>query len=370
MASISKRGKVWQYTVSQMVDGKYKPIRKSGFSTKKEAQVAAAEVESNLAKGIQPIRKSVAFAEYFRDWIHLYKKNKHIDTFKRYLNSLETVERYFADEPIQRINKTKYQLFLNDYADTHAKETTRKLNTHIRACVQDAVDEGIIQVDFTRKPELSGKRATRRPEEKHLHLKESQKLLNALYERLDRKRLFYYLILLALTSGMRFGELVGLTRSDFDFKTGKIRINKTWDYKNGTGFGLTKGGGISDRVIDMDMEVMKVFKDLFEHTPAHIKGLVFHSSAGRYGTLTNEGANKTLRLLLDELSLPRISFHDLRHTHTSILLYSGITVLYVSERLGHSNPQITTETYSHIINELREKDAERSKHVFSSMRIS
>ncbi|KGR84033.1 Arm DNA-binding domain-containing protein [Lysinibacillus boronitolerans] len=50
MASITKRGKTWQYCVSRMVEGKYKPIRKGGFSTKKEATIAAAAIKANIGK--------------------------------------------------------------------------------------------------------------------------------------------------------------------------------------------------------------------------------------------------------------------------------------------------------------------------------
>ncbi len=64
MASFLKDGKTWQYSVSRMVDGKYKPIRKGGFRTKKEVQVAA-EVELKLKKGINPVLRRDLFDEYF-----------------------------------------------------------------------------------------------------------------------------------------------------------------------------------------------------------------------------------------------------------------------------------------------------------------
>ena len=63
MASFNKRGKTWQYQVSRMVNGKQKPIRKGGFRTKKEAEVAAMEVESSLRKGIAPSLKPQPFNE-------------------------------------------------------------------------------------------------------------------------------------------------------------------------------------------------------------------------------------------------------------------------------------------------------------------
>jgi hypothetical protein len=75
MASIQKRGKTYQFTVSHMVNGVSKLIRKGGFKTKKEAQIAAAEIEANLAKGILPHLKQMPFDEYFEKWMTLYKPN-------------------------------------------------------------------------------------------------------------------------------------------------------------------------------------------------------------------------------------------------------------------------------------------------------
>lgn len=88
---------------------------------------------------------------------------------------------------------------MNEYSLTHTKESTRKLNSHIRASVKDAVDEEIIKVDFTRDAVISGNAPTKRPEEKHLKYFESKRLLIGVYKRLERG-LGYYLIYLGLTS--------------------------------------------------------------------------------------------------------------------------------------------------------------------------
>jgi hypothetical protein len=75
MASIQKRGTTYQYTVSRMVNGKQKHIRKGGFHTKKEAQIAAMEVEQELLKGVVPNLKPIPFDEYFESWIKVFKTN-------------------------------------------------------------------------------------------------------------------------------------------------------------------------------------------------------------------------------------------------------------------------------------------------------
>jgi integrase len=365
VASFQKRGKTWQYTISRMVNGKSDPIRKGGFSTKKEAQVAAAEVEASLRKGITPHLKPEPFDTYFEEWLKLYKKDISCNTLARYKNTEATIKEHFAGIPIQNITKRKYQEFINEYAKTHAKDTTRKLNTHIRACVRDAIDEGIISVDFTRGAVLSGAVAAKRPEEKHLNYLESKRLLKALESPTE---LSHYLILLGLTSGMRFAEMVGLTRADFNFKRNEITVNKTWGYTNKMheGFGPTKNEQ-SVRTIKMDLKTMAVFKSYFERTPENIHKLVFYSPSSKYKVLSNGAANKTLEAILKRLNIEPISVHGLRHTHASILLYKKVSVYYVSERLGHSDIATTQEHYAHIIKELRVQDENSTIKIFGDM---
>jgi integrase len=361
MASFTKRGKTWQYTVS----AKPKPIRKGGFRTKKEAQVAAAEVEADLQKGIAPHLKKESFDGYFEEWLKVYKADISPVTLKRYNDTLETIKSYYGGKPIQEITKREYQSFLNEYASTHAKETTRKINVHIRACVKEAIDEGIIRVDFTRGAVVTGNVEAKRPEEKHLDYSESRQLMSEIYKRLNRS-LSYYLLLLGLTSGMRFAEMVGLTRKDFNFKTDEITINKTWDYKTGKGFDKTKNDP-SNRVIKIDKRTMKTFEKLFETTPTNIHNLVFFSPSSKKKVLTNEFCNKILKKTLKDLKIDSISVHGLRHTHASVLLYRKISIYYVSERLGHATIDTTLRHYSHVIKELREEDTKNTLITFEQM---
>ncbi|GAA4827739.1 tyrosine-type recombinase/integrase [Paenibacillus vulneris] len=365
MASFQKRGKTWQYTISRMVNGKPDPIRKGGFATKAEAKAAATEIESSLNKGIVPHLKPEPFDKYFANWVKVYKKGIGKNTLARYLTTQQTIDEHFAGIPIQNITKRAYQEFLNKYAENHAKDTTRKLNTHIRACIRDAIDEGIIQVDFTRGAVLSGSKAAKRPEEKHLNYFDSKRLLRALDQPTERS---HYLILLGLTSGMRYAEMVGLTRDDFNFEKNEITVNKSWGYtsKMHEGHGPTKNEQ-SVRKIKMDNKTMEKFKTWFDSAPDNIHRLVFYSPESKYKVLSNGGANKTLAALLNRLNIESISIHGLRHTHASILLYKKVSIYYVSERLGHGDIDTTMKHYAHIIKELREQDEKATVAVFGEL---
>lgn len=361
LASFTKRGKTWQYTVS----AKPKPIRKGGFRTKKEAVVAAAEVEERLNKGLAPSRvQKVTLEEYFESWLTIFKPNIGDNTRSRYLVTLDTIKEEFPGTYIQDITKRTYQSVLNKYGETRGMATSKKLNSHIRACVKEAVDEGLIRVDFTRGVTLTGKKP-KKPEEKHLNYFESKRLQKYLLNSLDPDKLMNYALLLALTTGLRFGEIVGLTTDDFDFNKNRINVNKVWGYTNRMpkGFGPTKNDQ-SIRIIKVDKTTMKVFKELFNVTSANPHNLVFYSHLSKFKVITNSGLNKALITILDELNIDRISIHGLRHTHISVLLYKRLSVTYVSERAGHKDINTTLSTYAHVLKELREEDEEAAVSIF------
>lgn len=139
MASIQKRGKTYQFTLSHMVDGVSKPIRKGGFKTKKEAQIAAAEIEAQLSIELLPHLKPMPFDEYFDKWMELYKSNLTKTTKLHYDYTSRTIIEYFGGKPLQEIKRHDYQLFLNKFGANKSKETVEKVNGNVRACVQDAI---------------------------------------------------------------------------------------------------------------------------------------------------------------------------------------------------------------------------------------
>lgn len=180
----------------------------------------------------------------------------------------------------------------------------------------------------------------------------------------------YSLLLLGLTSGMRFGELIGLTRKDLDFKNNLITINKTWGYmkRNPRGFGPTKNEQFI-RTIKMDKRTMGHFKKIFSNTPTNIHQLVFHSPGSKYQVISNTAANKLLKKVLNDLDIDPITMHGLRHTHASVLLYKKVSIYYVSERLGHGDIDTTLKEYTHVIKELREEDELGTMITFEKMLV-
>lgn len=147
--------------------------------------------------------------------------------------------------------------------------------------MQEAIEEGYIRIDFTKGVNFSGKES-KRSEEKHLNYKDSVTLVNYLYNHVQDS-LMNHLLLLGISTGMRFGELVGLTRKDFDFNNNTIKITKMWGYTNKMPEGFFNPKTDSAiRMIDVNHKIMDIFNGLFERTPDNIHRLVFFSPHSKY----------------------------------------------------------------------------------------
>jgi len=370
MASITKRGSTWQYNVSRTIEGKYKPIRKGGFRTKKEASVAAAQVEANIAQRIGGIIRDIAFAQYFLEWYQTYKKDVSSITLNSYQATYNKIIKHFKEKSLQKITRRDYQTFLNELGETSAKDTNRKLNGYIRTCLKEAIEEELIKNDFTRNVTVTGSLG-KKSSEKFLDYTSSQLLLQDLHKNIDYG-IENVMLILALSTGLRYGELVGLCINDLDVKNNRIKVHQQWQYKEGGGFGPLKTEK-SERTISIDKLTINALKKhivTVKNVPANVHYLIFFEPSSEISVVTNDRLNDTLRSILKRLNIkPLITVHGLRHTHSSILLYKGISILYVSERLGHSNIDITTSTYAHVLKELRERDSELTSNIFEQLLV-
>ena len=286
------------------------------------------------------------FHEYYNRWIHIYKEGAIRNvTMEKYKMTQLWLKRLIPTLEIGELTRTTYQQLLNDYAEVHEKQTTMDFHHQLKAAILDAIDEGWIKRDPTRKAIIKG-RNSRNKKQKFLNQFEVHKLLSdlTLGSTLD----WDWLIYLIAKTGMRFSEALGLTPKDFDFMHQSITINKTWDYKNNTGFLPTKNF-TSNRKIQIDWQTVIKFTEL-------LRGLPENEPIFVHGKVWNSTPNKRLERHCKDCGIPIITIHGLRHTHASLLLFSGVSIASVARRLGHASMTTTQKTYLHIIAELENKD--------------
>ncbi|MBS4750638.1 tyrosine-type recombinase/integrase [Granulicatella sp. zg-ZJ] len=290
--------------------------------------------------------KETLLHEYFQQWIKLFKEGAvRSVTLEKYYNNYQHLKNIVPNLKLCELDRTAYQQILNDYAQMHERQTVIDFHHQIKGAILDAVDEGFVYRDPTRKVIFKGK-VPRAKKMKYLNQFDLHSVLSDL--NLEYKINWDWLILLIAKTGLRFSEVLGLTPSDFNFLQQNISVTKTWDYKGKGGFLPTKNKS-SVRKVQIDwqlsMQFQQLIKDLPKDKPIFVNGPVCNSTP-----------NKWLEKHCKRVGVPVISIHGLRHTHASLLMYAGVSIASVSRRLGHSSITTTQKVYMHVISELENQD--------------
>ena len=294
------------------------------------------------------VKHTDLFCDYYEKWVAVYKEGAiRKVTLDKYKMTISWLKRLVPELVLRDLNRIAYQQLLNDYARYHERQTTMDFHHQLKGAILDAVDEGLIERDPTRKAIIKGKTPSVK-KIKYLNQFELHTLLTSL----DLKSgvNWDWFILLVAKTGMRFSEALALTPRDFDFSHQMLSISKTWDYKGNSGFLPTKNNS-SVRKIQIDWQTVIQFAELVkglpEDKPIFVKGKVYNSTV-----------NDILSRHCKWLNLSEISIHGLRHTHASLLLFAGVSIASVARRLGHASMTTTQKTYLHIIQELENQDVD------------
>jgi integrase len=182
---------------------------------------------------------------------------------------------------------------------------------------------------------------------------------------------------LAVTTGMRFSELRGLSWSDVDWIKGTITVNR--QIQDMPGVGSVSGApktfaGIRTILLGgTSLSELRIQKRAIEEESKACDSwqendLIFPSSIGTPFSKTN--LQKDFINVLSAASLPRIRFHDLRHTAASLMLKHRVQVLVVSKILGHSNPSVTLNVYAHSTLDMQSEAASIMDEIVTPIPVS
>ena len=173
---------------------------------------------------------------------------------------------------------------------------------------------------------------------------------------------FYPIYVLAITTGMREGELLGLHYEDVNWKTSTIHVLHAVQPLAGKGMVITEPktnkAKRSIRVPKFAIEILK--QHVEQQNKKH--GLVFVTSTGN--PFSPRNLVRHFKQVIQESGLPEIRFHDLRHTCATLLLTQNVHPKAVQEILGHSQISLTMDTYSHILPIVHEEATEKMDQLF------
>lgn len=308
-------------------------------------------------KGTLVADNKMTFEEYAKRWLEIKEKAVKTNTYESY----EYICNYHV---FPAFGKTKIQKLttpnLNDYFNKKLKEglSTASVVKHratIHGILQFAVQEGVVSHNVCDKcmPITIRHKETRAmtPEEAQRLLETAREIYVKHKGHLNKFYQIFHVVLLALVTGLRRGEILALRWDciDKDELTLTIKENLV-EVKGGVKIDTPKTEK-SKRVVAIGQDVVDYLYELDDGKSDY----VFHTRTGGLMTLSN--VNRAFRALLKEAKIEGIRFHDMRHTHATLLITNGLDFKAVSERLGHSDVRVTLNRYTHVIKETDRKAA-------------
>ena len=224
-------------------------------------------------------------------------------------------------------------------------KTVRNINQVISSAMDFAVAQKIISENPCKAaalPKLEHKEMQTIPSEQ-LQAFLSEAKATGVYE-------MYYI---ELATGLRRGELLGLKWTDIDWKNGIIKVRRSIARVNGKTVESPLKTKNSYRAVTISSQAIEVLK---QHKAKTNDAYVFPSPSG--GPISPDSVNNMLKRVLARAGIPKVRFHDLRHTFATIALQNGVDIKTVSGMLGHFSAGFTLDTYAHVTTSAQREAAE------------
>lgn len=328
------------------------------YGTKEEVIKQENELMSKYYhSGEQKNTKNYTFRELGKLYLENNSKNIGGSTNCLYESYLERINQYIGDIKIKKLTTfmldNLYQKLKEGKRSELSNRTLLNYRKFINAVFKQAVSWGFIDTN----PNKNTSKIKKDGEEKSIYsIQEAKQLLNALD---DEPIKYRAIIMLALDSGARKGEISALRWSDIDFDTHTMKISKTLKIVNGEPDESKPKTASSNREVILSDTTINVLLEYKEWQGEYIKAhkdrwmdkedRVFTSLDGRY--INPDICNYALTAVIRKHNLKPIPFHSLRHTCASLLISTGVDIKTVSKRLGHANTSMTLDVYSHVLEE-------------------
>ena len=349
MACISKRRSRWVFDFYD-TRGKRRWITMPKGTTKKKAHDKLREVEDQLKRGIYiPDRRIPTFKEVAEGWVEYKKPNIRASSLKMYEGHLKHHFSSIDSLKVNRINTVTVEKFISGKQDAGMNITTlRKLIVTFNQVMNYAVRHGYIAFN----PVRDAERPRDQGKTKKLFIRVlSPSEINAFLETVTNPK-YKTLFMLAVMSGARQGELIGLKWSDVDWDKSQIKIQRT--FNNGRWYRPKTNASI--RNVDLGPSMIRQLKRWRLACPIFNSDLVFPNNEGK-PMCQSHMLSRYFRPALKSMGLKGIRFHDLRHTYASLLIDQGENIKYIQTQLGHHSPTVTLSVYAHLMNPVNQAAA-------------
>ncbi|WP_100408426.1 site-specific integrase [Bacillus solitudinis] len=377
MASIKKDVNGKYYFVMDAgkdpITGKRKQVKRRGFASKKDAELTLSEIKLELErnKEISNIA-NLKFKSFITQWFNAKKIKLKPSTINNYEDQLHyNILPYLGEVKTKEINEEIIQNYITTLHTERglAPATIRSAYGMVVEVLKRAIKKRIITEDFL--SDISLPREVKRirvwtEDDIYTFLEAPKRILN-----LTRH---YIGFVISVQTGMRMGELLGLRWKDIDFENKIIHIRQTLARNNDDSFDFSDEGKTASAIRSIYVSQtliteLKKHKSLIDNE-IMINGnsylnydLVICTRIGNWVHPNN--FRRAFKVTINQLDVPKIRLHDLRHSHATFLLSKQVNPKIIQERLGHKNVNITLNTYSHALPSLQREAISKFDDLFT-----
>ncbi len=330
---------------------------------RREIQAKLDDAKLRLRRGLPVGGPKLTTAQWLERWLCDAAMPKvRPSTFRRYSDlCVKHISPVIGRIPLEKLSPADVRQLLNDKGADLAPRTVHHIRAVLRTALHRAERDGLVSRNAAA---LAESPRLERQEMKSFTPDQARTFQQAIKG--DPEEALY---LVTLDAGLRQGEVLGLRWEDVDLAASVIRVNRALqrvegklvlvDVKSKTSRRAIRLGAVAAQALRQHHARQSDESGRVTWLPF---GLVFTGAHGL--PLDGTALTKRFQSLLKAAGLPRLRFHDLRHSSASLLLSQHIPARVVMERLGHSTITLTMNTYSHVIAELNQEAADAMDRVF------
>lgn len=352
------------------ISGKRKQKKRRGFQTKSEAEVALAKLLSESNKENSTTYSNILLNDYMEIWFNEKQNFVERTTYSNY----KAFFKYYISPSLGTIRLSNLSpIILQDFANNLTTEgklaigTIHKIFNILKVALQRAVKFNLIPENYAKYVELP---RIRKKEMKVWSLEQVNYFLKEVKE-IRQADIYYTAYSIALLTGMRQGEILGLRWKDVDLEKKLIYVKQilTHDGKELRLGTKTVSGmrtiSITDslckQLLITKLEIQKL--KLRYVSKFQDNDLVICTKKG--SPVNSSNLIRAFKKDIQKVGLPIIRFHDTRHTHATMLIEQNINPKLIQERLGHARIGITLDIYSHVLPSMQQQVAEQLDQMIS-----
>ncbi|MFH5779110.1 tyrosine-type recombinase/integrase [Heyndrickxia oleronia] len=355
------------------VSGKRKQKRFGPYRTKTETRRMLAQKILEIESGTFVNPQNIKLKDFLQQWLEHKRKHVAAGTFAHY-------KPYVTNHLIPNLGNMKIDQLkpshIQEMYDSYIEEETLSNQSivHMHRILNNAFNKAI-EWELAVKNPCS---VIKPPKPERIQMKVWDEMDVSFFLDFTKEKRFFVAYLLALTTGMRKGEILGLRWQDFDFINSYLSVRQAVTKKKGGGYEL---GPLKTehayRNISLDEHVIELLKN-YKHEQMKYKmknritykdqDLIITNSTGSF--ILPRNLDREWLKDLDESMLKKIRFHDMRHTHATLLLKQGVHPKVVQERLGHYSVTVTLDMYSHVLPNIQQAAAKQfGENIFGKNNI-